>query len=304
MASRPRSTVLRGVLVAALVVAALVVIVATHALPTRPQSGPAGFSHAGVSARSGQSTPAVTSPQTGARQAAADAAAAYAREQGWATGIAIVDTSTGQATLAGDATGYFPAESTVKVLLAAHLLASGQMDGEVALWSSAMITASDDDAADAIYDLTAGDDIALWASQHYGIAHLGTEPLNGSGQWGSIQVTPVGMAQFLAAAVADPTVGPWLVATMGQIEAFAVDGTAQDFGLRSADPLASVKQGWGGDVPDMDATTTPSVGYVDGGRYAVALYTLHAPATSHEEATEMVSAQARLLMPDGHIPPW
>ena len=79
---------------------------------------------------------------TGARQTAADAAAAYAVRAGWQTGIAIVDLRTGQITTAGAATTHFPAESTIKLLLAAHLLAAGEMTGDVAAAAHAMVAVS------------------------------------------------------------------------------------------------------------------------------------------------------------------
>lgn len=243
----------------------------------------------------------VAAVTTGARQAAADAAAAYATAAGWETGIAIVDLETGDVTTGGAATGYFPTESTVKVLLSAHLLASGEMTGDVAAAAHQMIVASDDGAADALYELGGGDQVTSWAATRYGVPSLGEPPANGTGQWGSTRVSALGMAQFLAAAANDPAVGPWLTATMAQMEPVAADGTDQGFGIKAAAPAAAVKQGWGGDIPGMDAATTPSIGYVDG-RYAVAIYTLHSPEVDQSVAERIVTAQATLLLPGGHVP--
>lgn len=187
------------------------------------------------------------------------------------------------------------------MLLAANLLATGQMSGEVAAEAHQMITASDDGCADDLYELAGGDEVTAWAAARYDVPALGEPPANGAGQWGSTPVSAVGMARFLAAAANDPAVGPWLVATMKQVDPVAADGTNQLFGLKAAAPAAAVKQGWGGDVPGMDAETAPSIGYVDG-RYAVAIYTLHEPQVDQSAAEEMVTAQAKLLLPDGHVP--
>ncbi|MCA0436842.1 MAG: hypothetical protein KDB39_00385 [Austwickia sp.] len=270
-------------------------------------TSPAATVTAAVSsaAAAAAAAPAVRSAAatTGARQTAADAAAAYAVRAGWQTGIAIVDLRTGQITTAGAATTHFPAESTIKLLLAAHLLAAGEMTGDVAAAAHAMVVASDDDAANALYELAGGDGVGAWAAARYGVPALAAlaGPVNGPGQWGSLPVSALGMAQFLAAAADDPAVGPWLTATMAQLEPIAADGTDQRFGIKAAAPEAAVKQGWGGDVPGLDAEGTPSIGYVDG-RYAVAIYTLHAPAVDQAGAQAMVTAQARLLLPGGHVP--
>lgn len=265
---------------------------------------PGVSSGAGPSRTAGSPAPSAATtaqPTTGARQAAATAAAAYAIDAGWRSGIAIVDLRTGATTTAGEATNLFPTESTVKVLLAADILASGQMSGAVADTAKQMIVASDDGAANALYELGGGDDVVDWAAARYGISGLGTPPVNGLGQWGSTQVTPLGMARFLAAAANDPAVGPWLTSTMAQMSPVAADGTDQNFGIKAAAPAAAVKQGWGGDSADLDSETTPSIGYVDG-RYAVAIYTLHSPEVDQGTSQEMVTAQARLLLPDGHVP--
>lgn len=241
-------------------------------------------------------------PPTGARQAATNAAASYAQNLGWRTGIAVVDTKTGQLTTAGNATDMFPTESTVKVLLAANLLANGEATGAVATTAEQMVAASDDDAADALYELAGGDEVVSWAATRYTIPGLGTPPVDGAGQWGSTQVSPKGMATFLADAANDPTIGPWLMSAMAQMTSIADDGTNQDFGLKVADPQAEVKQGWGGDVPGMDAESTPSIGFVNGGRYAVAIYTIHSPLVAQSTAAAVVTHQAELLMPDGRVP--
>lgn len=223
------------------------------------------------------------------------AAAAYAGEHGWRTGVAVVDTTTGQATTAGNVHGMFSAESTVKVLVATRMLRDGKLTGDTRAKADAMITRSDDAAGDELYLASGGDDLVAWASEHYGLAGLGEPPANGRLNWGSTQVSPLGMARFLAAAKADPEVGPWLLPTMARTQDHASDGTDQVYGLLAVDRTAAVKQGWGHDVPGGDGVLAPSIGYVGGGRYAVAIYTLHLPDAPLADARAMTTAQARIL---------
>lgn len=224
-------------------------------------------------------------------------AVAAAQSRGYRSGLAVVDTATGRTYAAGQATTYFPTESTVKVMLAANLLATGRMSGATAQLAEVMIRASDDAAANRLYQAAGGDRVMAWAAARYGIADLGRPPTLGPGWWGSTQVTPMGYAQFLAAVRADPLIGPWLYATMRGITDIASDGTNQVFGLRAADRTAAVKQGWGGDVPGGNATMTPSVGWVGpGGRWAVALFTGRVPQTSYAHSMAVSTMSAQILM--------
>ncbi len=110
------------------------------------------------------------------------------------------------------------------------------------------------------------------------------------------------MVRFLKGAAEDPAVSSWLVATMLKMTPTAADGTNQIFGLKAADATAAVKQGWGGDGNPADVEGTPSVGYVDRGRYAVAIYTSKLPEEKLAASQAVVSAQAKLLLPGGRIP--
>ena len=64
----------------------------------------------------------------------------YAQARGWRSGIAIRDLVTGETTTAGDAEGYFRAESTVKLFIAARLLAGGRMTPATQATARRMIT--------------------------------------------------------------------------------------------------------------------------------------------------------------------
>lgn len=226
-------------------------------------------------------------------------AATYATSRGWQTGIAVVDTVSGATYTAGNANSYFPSESTVKVVFAGNILASGQMSS-VDGTARSMITRSDDNAANTLFSLAGGDGAVARAGQRYGIA-LGAGPYN-PGWWGGNRVTPVGMAQYLSAVKKDTKVGPWLYSAMSQTQALASDGTNQNFGIRAVAPSAPVKQGWGRDVPGGNAVVTPSIGYVNNGRYAVAIYTMKSEKLPYASGFEIVSQQAKILMPNGSIP--
>ena len=238
----------------------------------------------------------------GARQRAADEAVHYARAHGWRSGIAILDLQTGDVVEAGDSQGYFHSMSTVKLLIAARLLASGAIPPNEAGPARAMISASSDAPANALYAAAGGDSLVAWTASRYNIPRLGTPPTRGANQWGSTQLTPRGTVAFLKAAYEDPAVSSWLVDAMLHLTPVAADGTNQIFGLRAADPMAVVKQGWGGDANPNDVEGTPSVGYVDRGRYAVAIFTSKLPEEKLAAAQDVVTAQAKLLLPNGRMP--
>lgn len=238
----------------------------------------------------------------GARQRAADKAVQHARALGWRSGIAILDLQTGELVVAGDSDGYFHAMSTVKLLIAARLLATGAIPPTEAGQARAMIAASSDAPANAYYAAAGGDSLVAWTAARYKIPRLGTPPTRGANQWGSTQLTPRGTVAFLKAAYEDPAVSSWLVDAMLRLTPVAADGTNQIFGLRAADPMGVVKQGWGGDANPNDVEGTPSVGYVDRGRYAVAIFTSKLPEESLVAAQNVVTAQAKILLPQGRMP--
>lgn len=247
--------------------------------------------------------PAVLDTAPGARQRAADKAVDLANAQGWRTGIAIIDLENEDVTTAGDAQGYFAAQSTMKLFIAARLLEAGAMTPARSDSALEMIARSSDPAASSLYSAVGGDDLVTWISAQYGIAKMGTKPTRGKGEWGSTQVTPLSMAKFLVAARKSAKVSPWLMAAMGRTSRIAADGTNQVFGLLAADANAHTKQGWGGSDGNPDNVEgTPSVGYVVGDRYAVAIYTSKLPEVDLAAAQAMVTAQARLLLPAGQMP--
>jgi hypothetical protein len=230
----------------------------------------------------------------------ATAAAALATSQGYRTGIAVLDLQTGRYTGAGEDTEQFASESVVKVMIAARLLATGQMTGSTEATAYEMITESDDDDADALYGLVGGADVLPWAESYFHITDLGAPPAD-PGHWGNTEITAQGMVYLYAAIAKDPTVGPWLMNAMAHTTTSAADGTDQSFGIPSATTGAAVKQGWGDDGNDSPNAVFNSTGYVVDGRYAVAILTDGAPSTYGAAISAMVTDEAQRLMPNGTI---
>jgi hypothetical protein len=240
------------------------------------------------------------SPAGAAVASDAQAAAQLAASAGYRSGVGVLDLRTGQYVGAGEDTASFAAESVVKVFIAAQLLLTGQMTGSVEATAYQMITQSDDAAADALYGLAGGDQVIDLVAAHYGLPTLGTAPEN-SGWWGNTEINARALVYFYAAVAKDPSVGPWLIDAMAHFTPNGADGTDQTFGLPSATTAAAVKQGWGDDGNDSPNAVFNSTGYVDNGRYAVAILVDGPPATYGSAISAMVTAEARTLMPGGAI---
>lgn len=223
-------------------------------------------------------------------------AAEVAVARGYRTGVAVLDLATGRYSGGGDDTGVFPSESVVKVLIATRLLLTGQMSGSTAVTARRMITASDDAAANALYLRAGGDAVLPLVAAHYGIPDLGTPPPI-PGRWGLTRLTARGLVHLYAAIARDPAVHPWLSDAMTHATAVAADGTAQFFGLPAATAGAAIKQGWGHD--GSGNAVVNSTGYVQDGRFAVAILTAGPPGTYGAPLEATVSDQARALLPGG-----
>ncbi|MCW2645061.1 MAG: hypothetical protein JWP07_1170 [Pseudonocardiales bacterium] len=231
---------------------------------------------------------------------AATAAAALATSPGYRTGIGVLDLQTGQYTGAGEDTEWFASESVVKVMIAARLLATGQMTGSTATTAYQMITQSDDDDANALYGLVGGADVLPWAESYFHLPDLGAPPADPA-WWGSTEITAKGLVYLYAAIAKDPEIGPWLMNAMAHTTQYAADGTDQFFGIPSATTGAAVKQGWGDDGLDTPNAVFNSTGYVDNDRYAVAILTDGAPSTYGAAISAVVTGEAQQLMPNGTI---
>jgi len=231
------------------------------------------------------------------------AAADYATSRGYRVGVAVLDTRTGRLWGASEHASLFASESVVKVFIATRLLLAGQLTGDTADTAFRMIARSDDGSADALYGYAGGDQVLPWIAAHYGIANLGTPPIQ-AGWWSNTHISAAGLVQFYAKVKADPLVWPWLSKAMHAATEYGSDGTYQFFGLKQADPNAAVKQGWGQDDDDWSASSDfNSTGFVNGDRYAVAIL-LKGPSYEYRSGVPaMVSSVARRLMPGGVLRP-
>ena len=228
------------------------------------------------------------------------AAAHVATDQGYRSGVAVLDLRTGAYSGGGEDTAPFASESVAKVLIATQLLATGQMTGATEATAYEMITQSDDDAASALYGLAGGDDVINLVAARYQIPLLGTPP-DQSGWWGNTEITAKGMVYLYASIARDPSVGPWLMNAMAHASEYGADGTYQFFGIPSATTGAAIKQGWGDDGDDSPNAVFNSTGFVDNDEYAVAILTDGSPWTYGAAISSVVTQQAQALMPGGRI---
>ncbi len=216
--------------------------------------------------------------------------------------VSVLDTRTGDYYGSTEAETQFPSESVVKVLIAANLLATGQMTGTVAQQAYQMITTSDDDDADALWGLAGGAGVVDWAQARYGIDDLGAAPSQ-PGWWGNTKITARGMVELYAAIKADPVVGPWLIEAMSHMAATADDGTDQDFGLAAQTTAGAFKQGWGGDDDAFDSEQLNSTGLLQGDRYAVAVLVQHVPYEPMSQLLPVLDSVSAAVAPGGAVVP-
>ncbi|MGY1733801.1 serine hydrolase [Geodermatophilus sp. SYSU D01045] len=236
--------------------------------------------------------------------AAVGAAARTGAEAGLRVGVAVLDTASGACLVAGDRSGEFATASVVKVMVAARLLTEGAMTGETEVLARAMVSLSDDAAANVLWERAGGPDLEPWIEEHYDLPELGS-PNGIVGRWGNTHVTALGLARLYAALRADAVVWPWLGAALHDVRAEAADGTDQGFGLQAVAPGAAVKQGWAnGSADDAGDAVVNSTGLLAGDRYVVVLLTEGDGNVSgcdgrgfHAGQAAVVTAMAQQLVP-------
>lgn len=235
------------------------------------------------------------------------AAVAYAAAHGVRSTIAVLDTSTGQYIAAGDDTALYPAASVVKVLVAAQLLATGQMTPANAALAYSMITRSDNEATDVLWPKAGGPNLMRLIESRYHLS-IGTANVVRN-YWGTTRITARGMAYLYRAVMADPRVFPWLYNAMSHAQRIAKNGDMQFFGIPAAVSSGfAIKQGWCMDncTVDRRLAVFNSTGYVEDGRYIVVMlstgpigwYGAH-PGTG--PLATILSNEARTVIPGGHI---
>lgn len=225
-------------------------------------------------------------------------AIAYAAARGESAAVAVLDTRTGKFYGAGRYRTRYASESVVKVFIATRLLLTGRMHGATERTAYKMITQSDDASASALYGRAGGDGLVPWIARHYHLGNLGSGPSR-PGWWGNTHITARGLVEFYAKAKADPRVGPWLRNAMRHATTYGSDGTYQYYGIPATTDDFAIKQGWGADGDCFCRSVFNSTGYVDGGRYAVAMLT--AGGSYGRYAMTTLNGMALRLIPRGHI---
>ncbi|GAB2535074.1 hypothetical protein GCM10027167_45060 [Nocardia heshunensis] len=236
--------------------------------------------------------PANAQPSSGLSAAAAAQlaqtmqAAVQSVSPGSQVGIDVTDTTTG-ATLVGLNTGQqFYTASVVKLLIALDEFngQGWQPDPEVADQMSQMLSASDDDIADAFWDANGGNDIVTRMVDLIGLQD--TQPPADPDEWGETLTTPqdvVAIYHYITTVVPQPSRGI-LMNALGAADQTAADGTDQYFGIPDAltGDTWAIKQGW----MTLDSSTTlDTTGLVGNGsgqplRYAVVILTTQPADTS------------------------
>ena len=228
-------------------------------------------------------------------------AAAYAQQQGYHVGIAVLDTRTGQLRGAGDCKGIFASESLIKVFIATRLIVQGRMHGSTAARAWKMITQSDDAIASAFYGSVGGDRLINWMKARYHEPDLGYPPSR-AGWWGNTHLRPCGLVKLYAKLKRDRRVAPWLLNAMHHAREYGSDGTYQYFGIPSATKGFAVKQGWGNDYEVGSSADFNTTGFVDNDRYAVAILARGPSSTYGSQISNLLTGVARRLLPGGAYP--
>jgi len=210
----------------------------------------------------------------------------------------VYDRHTGATYVAGDVDYAYASASVVKVFIATRLLVDGLADDpqiQDQMWR--MVTASDDEAARALYPLAGGEGLAEWISERYHLTGISASPR--PGYWGLTRITARAMVGFYTAAADDPAVGPWLLEAMGEGTRVGADGFNQYFGLMFTAHHWRLKQGWMCCLEDR--MRMHSTGFVDYDRYAVALLTEGARDQYYEYGRRTLTLMAQALMPNGQV---
>lgn len=248
-----------------------------------------------TTAASAQSATALT-PAAATQLAQQMQAAIQSAEPGTQVGIDVTDTTTG-ATLVGLDTGQqFYTASVVKLLIALDAFDSQgwQPDSDTAAEVSQMLSASDDDIADGLWDANGGNDIVNRMVDLIGLT--GTQAPTDPDEWGETLMTPadvVSVYHYITTVVPEPS-RDILMNALGGAEQTAADGTDQFFGIPdglTGDSWA-IKQGW---MTLDDETTLDTTGLVGTGagqplRYAVVVLTSQPAGVSWTDGGDALTA--------------
>ncbi|MEU9019347.1 hypothetical protein [Actinomadura sp. NPDC048394] len=218
---------------------------------------------------------------------------------------AVFDVAAGLAVAERRPAEVFRSASVVKVLLALDFLRGRVVDGRDREMVEAMLRASDDAAADEVWERGGQAEIVERMVRRAGLRETVPPPQDMPGWWGYTGISAGDVVRTYRYALGVPE-GRFVLEQLGRMGEKGADGFDQVFGIAGAvpGPLA-VKQGWSGfeDVPDrrpapeelgLGRPALHTTGVVDG--KIVAVLTLHPEGTSAEAAAGCVTALAGAVM--------
>ncbi|GAB2551932.1 serine hydrolase [Nocardia heshunensis] len=228
-------------------------------------------------------------------------AAIQAASPGTSVGIDVVDTTTGSPVASLNADQQFYTASVVKLLIALDTLKSQnwQPDPDTTDRITQMLSTSDDDIADALWDEGGNDAIIDRMVSTIGLT--ATTAPEDTAQWGETLTTPrdvVAIFHYITGS-APASARDLIIGALHNTSETAADGTNQYFGIPDALTGASwaVKQGW----MDLDSSTTlDTTGLVSPApdqpyRYAVVVLSQQPAGTSWSVAGSALTAGVQLL---------
>ncbi|QUQ71875.1 serine hydrolase [Kutzneria sp. CA-103260] len=218
---------------------------------------------------------------------------------GTEVGVLAVDTQTGQAVASYNANEPMYTASVVKLLIAIDLLHSQNWapDAATAAELERMISYSDDDIADSLWDQDGGNSIVTRMVSLIGLT--GTQPPDDPSQWGETLMSAqdvVTTYQYIQDDI--PTQAQDVLLTgMSNAAGTAADGFQQYFGIPDGLPGTTwaIKQGWMLLMSTTVLDTTGMVGLGPTMPYAVAIMTELPAGTSWATGSNAVTAGAAAL---------
>ncbi|WP_162958826.1 serine hydrolase [Nocardia yunnanensis] len=228
-------------------------------------------------------------------------AAIQAASPGTSVGIDVVDTTTGTPIASLNADQQFYTASVVKLLITLDALKSRdwQPDSDTADQLAQMLSTSDDDIADMLWD-TGGND-AIIDRMVAAIGLTSTTAPEDTAQWGETLTTPrdvVTVFHYIDSKIPD-SARDLILGALHNTSQTAADGTDQYFGIPDALTGAgwAVKQGWMdlGTSTTLDTTGLVSPSPDQPYRYAVVVLSQQPAGTSWAAAGNALTAGVQLL---------
>jgi hypothetical protein len=217
---------------------------------------------------------------------------------------AVFDLAAGRAVAERRPAEVFRAASVVKVLLALDFLQGRVVRGRERRLVEAMLRASDDAAADEVWECGGRAEIVERMVRRAGLRETVPPPAGMPGWWGYTGMSAGDVVRLYRYAVGVPE-GWFVLERLRRMAARGADGFDQVFGIAAVPGPWAVKQGWSGfeDVPDrrpapeelgLGRPALHTTGVADG--KIVVVLTLHPEGTSAEAAAGCVTALARGVM--------